>query len=509
MKFPTCQLAVLILIASILSLTGCESPARFDEGRTLPMPPPSLAEAVLPAEPNQTPDQNIVQVAATNADAASNPLAVEEPAASTNFTAEEGVRFALVNNPSLQAIREQRGFALGAVVMARTYQYNPMLQLNFSDAVGPGVTNPLTQSHQLTLALETRGQRGFRKQAAAATVTRTEWDIATQELLIGVAANRAFNTVLYRQRKYDVLEETVKINEKVVDQVKKLAELGRLLPADLIVAQTSLDAARAQLGQGLTAIAFARSDLRRQLGTLDNSFTIDGKLDLPVPTTDFDTLFQVALTNRPDLQSNRMRVAETRAMLDLQIADRYGNPVIGPLYSTNETGLNYYGAYLGGPIPIFNTMKGQILQARATVAQAARTVKQFEVQSGQDVQAALARLEQARKWADQYEATVLPNLRKAVVDIYKLLEQNQPGVDVLKVIGVQQNYLTSFSAYLDALYEVSQARADLAAAVGDLGIAVGLYGNDEETDPAPKPKLLDAAPGNPLDPNPAPANEKP
>ena len=492
-------------------LSGCASP---DATPRLPLPnnsalySPTLAQAGRPesspagsgvvqatATATQTPPTSSPGNAAvaTAPGSTTPPVAAEPPA----LAPVDAVRFALENNPSLMAIREQRGFAQGAVVMARTYQYNPIAQLNFFGAVGEGVTMPFTQAQKVTLDVELFGQRGFRKQAASALVTRTEWDIATQELLIAVAANRAYNTVLYRQRKFEVLEDTVKINEKVVEQVKKLVELGQLRPADLIVARTELDAATAQLGQGRTAIAFARSDLRRQFGTLDDAFTIQGELDLPIPTTEFEVLANAALQKRPDLQSRKAMVAEVQAQRDLRIADRYGNPNIGPLYDTTETGVRFYGVQVGGPIPIFNQRTGEILQAKATVAQATRTVRQFEVQATQDVQAALARYLQARKWADEYATTVLPNLRKALADVNTLLAQNEPGVDVLKVIGVQRNYLTSFSAYLDALYEVSQARADLAAAVGDPAIALGLYAPAPPPDKSPAPQAPEPKPPAP------------
>lgn len=423
------------------------------------------------------------------------------PAASSGprtFTPADAVRFALENNPALQAVREQRGFAQGGLVIAKTYPYNPVSQFTFAGATGDGVTNPVAQAHKITLDVEVRGQRTFRQQAAYATLTRTEWDIATQELLVAVAANRAYNTVLYRQRKLEVLEDTIKLNEQVVEQVKKLADLGRLRPADLIVAQTELDAASAQIGQGRSAIAFARADLRRQFGTLDDSFTVKGELDLPLPTTAFEPLAEAALEKRPDLQSRKLAVAEAQARLNLQVADRYGNPNFGPLFDYNESKNAFYGVQIGGPIPVFNQKRGEILQARATFAQAIASVRQFEVQSAQDVQAALARLAAAQKWADRYSAVVLPNLLRAMKDMNKLLEQNEPGVDVLKVIGVQRNYLTAFSAYLDALYEVSQARADLAAAVGDPALALGLYAPAEPANPLPAPKPL-----------PMPAKDKP
>lgn len=257
-------------------LTGCASP---DATARLPLPnntalystaavptgrmkPYSASSGVVQASgtATQTPPTSPSGTAVKGgAPGPATPPAAGEP---RTFTPAEAVRFALENNPSLQAIREQRGFAQGGLVIAKTYPYNPVSQFTFFAATGEGVTNTLTQAHKITMDIEVRGQRHFRQQAAYATLTRTEWDIATQELLVAVAANRAYNTVLYRQRKLEVLEDTIKLNEQVVEQVKKLADLGRLRPADLIVAQTELDAAGAQLGQGRTAIAFARADLR-------------------------------------------------------------------------------------------------------------------------------------------------------------------------------------------------------------------------------------------------------
>ena len=510
MDFNTGRSARACLIALAGVLTGCAQSPDHVGGRTLPLPPPSLAERATPdtrARPQRSQSGGVVQVSAS-APAAPPSAAQPGPLA---FTPEGAVRFALENNPSLQAVREQRGFAQGGLVIARTYPYNPVSQFQFFAATGEGVTNSLSQAHKITMDVEVRGQRSFRQQAAYAALTRTEWDIATQELLTAVAANRAFNTVLYRQRKLEVLEETIKLNEQTVDQVKKLVDLGRLRPADLIVARTELDAAGAQLGQGRTAIAFARADLRRQFGTLDDSFSVTGDLDLALPTAEFDALAAAALEKRPDLQSRKIAVAEAQARANLQVADRYGNPNLGPAFDYNETKNAFYGFQIGGPIPVFNTKRGEILQARATFARAVADVRQFEVQSAQDVQAALARFAEARKWADRYSAEVLPNLRRAVEDMNKLLEQNEPGVDVLKVIGVQRNYLTAFSAYLDALYEVSQARADLAAAVGDPALAVGLYApGSNPASPLPSLEPLDAA-GPAMHPAPrtAPAKDKP
>jgi outer membrane protein TolC len=487
----------LAFLASTLVLAGCATPDDPYNKRPAPAVPYATRTAIpeaskSAASPPPFRPTGLVQASATMP-------SVPTP---QSFTPTEAVRFTLENNPQLHAVREQRGFAQGGVVIARTYPYNPVIQIFEWGVGGPsssGITNRAFNETTIRLDLELRGQGTHRRAAAGAVVTRTEWEIATQEVLVSVAATRAFNTVLHRAKRLEVLEDTVKLNEEVMDQVKKLVDLGRLRPADLILAKTELDGARAQLGQGKTALTFARADLRRQFGTFDDSFEVKGELDLPVPTMDFKQYEKAALEQRPDLQARRAMVEEAQARLRLQMADRYGNPSVGPAFEYNETRDTFVGIWFFSPMPILNTRQGEIKQAQAMVARSLADVRQLEIQSAQDVQAALARLEEARKWVESYTAEVLPSLKKADQDMRKLLDQNDPGVDVLKVIGVQRNYLLAFSNYLDALLELSQARADLAAAVGDPALALGLYPSNQK--PAPEPNLLPA-------PKPAPALPK-
>ncbi len=474
------------LVARLGSITllacaaGCISPRDPFASEPRSLPPPIFTERRAP-ENNGKSAESKHEVVQTSASTPTGPQV---------YTPEEAIHFALQNNPMLQAVREQRGFAQGGLVIARTYPHNPIASLRTSGVSGPQVTNYVAQAHSITIDVELRGQRFFRQDAAYAALTRTEWEIATQEVAVAVSTIRAFNTVVYRQRKLEVLEDTVKLSKGVIDHVKALVDLNRLRPADLIVAGTELDADRAQLGQGMAALAVARADLRRQLGTLDDSFTVRGDLDLPVPTTDYDVYVEAAREKRPDVQSRKFAVTEAQAKLRLQVADRYGNLSIGPSYEYNETKSNFIGLQLGGPIPVINRKTGEIIQAQATYARALADVRQYEIQAEQDVQAALARLTAAQAWVKSYTAEVLPHLLQAVRDMNLLFEKNDPGVDVLKVLGVQRNYLRAFDNYQDALYELSQARADLAAAIADPAVAIGLYAPSTKPPaqlPPPKP----------------------
>src|SRR5262249_14361565 len=85
---------------------------------------------------------------------------------------------------------------------------------------------------------------------------------------------------------------------------------------------------------------------------------------------------------------------------------------------------------------------------------------------------ALIRLGDARAWAENYRDEVIPNLTRARRDLERLFAAGDQSVDVLKLIDVQRNLLKAYDGYLDALNEVAQARADLAAAGGDPSPAV-------------------------------------
>ena len=69
----------------------------------------------------------------------------------------------------------------------------------------------------------------------------------------------------------------------------------------------------------------------------------------------------------------------------------------------------------------------------------------------------------------------MPDLRRGLADIERLFQDGQPGVDVLRVLDVRRKLLRAQDGYLDALLAYTQALAQLATAVGDPAVAMGLY----------------------------------
>lgn len=387
------------------------------------------------------------------------------------------LRQALENNPSLAVQRRQRGIAAARVVIADTYPFNPTLETRVQRASGPpdaGITNRYPAEAVFLWEVEIRGQRRARREGAAVALTRTEWEVAAAEQALAVQVIRAYGALQYRREKLRLLDETLKLNEQLVADVRRLVDAGRLRTPDLITARSEVVATINLVNAGRVEESTARQDLLRALGVVGGSVEPEGPFEPAAWAPDPAALDQLAVTRRADLQARRLAVAEAAANVRLAVANRYGNPVVGAVYTYDPTRINMVGPQVNLPLPVANSNRGQIFQSEAEHALAADALRQTEINVRQDVAAALARFAATEKQAEQFRTKVLPELRQAVADMEKLFQAGEPGVDVLRVIDVRRKLLQARDGYLDALWAVYQARADLAAAVGEPALGIEL-----------------------------------
>jgi outer membrane protein TolC len=393
------------------------------------------------------------------------------------LTLQGAVQWALELNPALATFRKNRGIAEAAVQIARQYPFNPIIQ----DFVwyaqgpqinrGPSVTNPIFNEHTSRLDLELRGQGRYRRAMAQAALTRTEWEIAAQELLVSIQVIRAFNTLLYRQEKYRLLEEGAQLTEQVAEFTKQLVDQGALRSADLLLANADIVDAHNALGSARSVLVVAENDLRRALGMIDESFAAVGTLEKGYVPPPAGILVQAGLERRPDLHGLQFAVREAEQRLNLEVANRWGNPSLGPAMEYSESSVIFTGIWMIWQLPVLNTRRGEIRQRRAELARAFEALNQGELQMKLDVSTALARLERAEGVVKNFANNVLPNLRQTREEFDKLYQAGQPGVTLAQIIDIRRRLLTTRDAYLDALFELSQAQTDLATSVADLSFA--------------------------------------
>ncbi len=389
------------------------------------------------------------------------------------WSIDTAVQWTLLYNPALAALRQQRGIAAAAVVIARTYPFNPVWTNKLFADNGPesaGITNRLAMEQRISIDLEVRGQGKYRRQAAYAALSRTDWEIAFQEQTFALRVIRAFDALLYAQARLRLGEDTVRLDQQIVEQVRTLVGRGLLRPEDLVVAQSEVSSAGAALGPTRSTLQRAEQELRLALGVTADSLPIQGTLEVTAPMPPAEALVAAALESRPDFRARQIAVAEAEARVRLAVADRYGNPNVGPDYEYNETRVNFIGAQITVPLPVFNTHQGEIQQRKAEQARALLDLQSTEVAVRQGVLGALNRLRNAHAWVDSYRSQILPAQEALRTQMEALFAQGR--VDVLKVIDLRRKQLQARGGYLDALYEARQAQADLAAAVGDLSLAL-------------------------------------
>jgi cobalt-zinc-cadmium efflux system outer membrane protein len=412
-----------------------------------------------------------------------------------DLTLGQAVGFALGHNPELMAIRQQHGIAAAAVVTANIYPFNPTYEGRFRPADGPAiatVVNHFDHEHTILLELELHGQRRYRRCEAQAGLRKTDWDIATQELALAVRTVRAYQTLIYRRQKLELLGEFEKLDRQGVDRVNQLVQAGRLRGSDLILARAEVDDVVSQLGPARTQIAVARAELRRALGTVDLAFNVGGSLDVISPAWDVASLADIAMARRPEIPSRQAAIRQAEAALKLAIANRRGNISAGPTYEYDPTEVNLIGATITMPLPLWNRHQGEIQQRQAERIRAVYDLRQAEIDIRQDVEAALQRYASAKSAVAAFQSTVIPNLQTALSQMQQLFINGDPSVDVLRIIDVRRRLIHSRDLALDALFELQQSWTDMLAASGDLSV---LHIDGSEVIPVSGPSGQISTPG--------------
>jgi len=401
-----------------------------------------------------------------------NALAEEPPPAPlppSRLTLPEAVTFALQYNPELAAFRQQRGIAAAQVVIAETYPFNPVLENRVQQSSGPAsgtITNQVPVEEILLWEVELRSQRTYRRQGASAVLSKTDWQIAHQEQTVAVNVMRAFTTLLYRRQKLGLAEEALRFNEQLVNDLRKLMTGGQLTAADLVLGRSEVANNRDLVGAAQESFVAARHDLARAIGVLEVAFQPQGSLELPAAVQDVGALEELALVRRADFRATQAAVDEARANLRLAVANRYGNPSLGPIFTYDPTRISSIGLQFNFPLPIINTHRGEIMQREAELSLALANLRQSEFLIRQDVDSAVARLKAAHERAEAYRTDLLPELRKGVEQMEKLFTAAVSGVDVLRVVDVRRKLLAARDSYLDTLWRAAEARVDLVAAIG-------------------------------------------
>jgi cobalt-zinc-cadmium efflux system outer membrane protein len=404
-------------------------------------------------------------------------IAHAQPA--TELTVDELVARAIADSPDLRATRAEIEAAVGRLRQAGL-RPNPMLELGGQKALGPD--NNLVIG--LTLPLDLNGRKEGRVGVAQRELEMKRAQVRDRERRLAADIRMKAGDLLAARRSLTIADDLLRVNRDALRLVRDRVREGAVPALDeslMLVEVNRLDATRQLLasrvdiaGLQLKALAGMRPDV---------PFTVRGDLASSAPLPSPDDAVRQALANRPDLEVARADVAVALARIRKEQAEGRWDASVnvgyqrqdfgyGDLNGVTSTGatrpiqdvFHYFGAGVSIMLPVRNRNQGNITAAEAEAQAADRRLDFTELIIRQEVAAALAQHEAARRSLEIYERGVRDVATRNLTLVRQSYELGRGTL--LDVIAEQRRYIDVENGYTDTLKQVYDAAVEIARVTG-------------------------------------------
>ncbi|MDR3620227.1 MAG: TolC family protein [Paludisphaera borealis] len=455
------------------------------------------------------------------------PFASPEPAVGHQSVSLQAALYgALTGNPDLVALREGNPAAASAeaVEVARRFPttLNPTLWIDYRpisliprETFGTGAGGGSSSKNgsfyhnggnylylSLRQPVELGHQTTHRYHIAKAAYDSLQWTVLQAELTALVQTYRFFQTAAYNRERTRVAEELASFNDKLLESLQRRLEANQVTAADVALARVESRAARQLVKAARQTYVVALTDLRNQIGVPETAGTVEplGEFTLPtyVPEVDEQLMIQTALQNRPDIHAARAFARGADASVRLAKADRIPTPVIGPEWEIDEVGVQYVGLVFISPLPIVNNGTPLVKQREAEHRRAHVALQQVQQRAVSQVRASVAKWNGARELVND-SAGLIDELAQEVSVLERLFQAGQS--DLTKLMQARQRLIQLQNAQLDAVWQATQAQADLLLAIGTPTMIRGMLAQAQrDATPGPDsavPPIFETAPPPP------------
>jgi cobalt-zinc-cadmium efflux system outer membrane protein len=346
--------------------------------------------------------------------------------------------------------------------------------------------------------IELGHQGRYRYAIAKSALTQQRWTVVQAELLALVQTYRFFQTAAYRREKLRVARELAAFNDHLVETLKRRLEAGQVMADVVTLAEVESEATRQLAKAAKQDYARALTDLRNQLGTPGAvSAEPFGEFVLPayIPPAEDQQFVETALQSRPEIHAARAQVEGAQAAINLAKGDRIPTPVVGPTYERDEQGTQFFGFVYITPIPVLNNGMPLVRQREAEYRRACVALEQLQQRTVAQVTAALANWNEANELTKETTG-LTAKLRGKVESLERSFEAGQ--TDLTKLLQARQRLIQLENAELDAVWQATQAQADLLTALGAPTLMAVLQNQEAEASrPSSPPPAVPAA-GSPF-----------
>ncbi len=390
-----------------------------------------------------------------------------------SITVEEAVQVALERNLELKVQEQELGIAQGALVNARLFP-NPELELQGESDTVFSNEGESRFSVGLGQTFLIGPKRRSRIEIAELTMNKTRRDIENSRRLLRAQVKDAFYALLLLQERGKQADELIEINKRLVELTEGRFREGFGSALDVNLAQIQLQQVQSNRAQIEKELSVAKTTLNLFLGRPATAplITAGEFTDRPVQV-DPAQLEQMAVTQRADLNSQRVAVEIAGKQIDLAKAERIPDVTVSLDYSQDRSvfpGLNFTdhsrlaGLKLSVPIPLFNRNQGEIIQAKSRQTQATLERGLLHAVIEKELSDAATRLEVARQMVARIRDGILP----LAGDHFRLAETAyaRGQASILDVMEAQRRFSEARLGSLEAQYEYNVALVELERVIG-------------------------------------------
>ena len=387
--------------------------------------------------------------------------------AGQRLTLDEAVAKAVEQHPLLAEGQRRIEAAQGQQHQAGL-RYNPKLILQSENARIPGST-PFVYGREtdnfayLHQTLETAGKRGKRVELASQGLRSAELELSVLRRTVARTVVLAYWAAAGAQRMYELLEESRKNFQQIVEYHEIRVREGAMAESDLL--RVKLEAGRIALAANNAKLdaARARIELFRAMG------------QTAFPEVEFAEPLEVqqdrgmmadaamALEKRPEVQLARARLEQARRAL--RLAEANARPNYDALLGYKRTaGFDTVIAGVQVDLPFMNRNQGNIETAAAEIKAAEAALAATEAIVKAEVEAAQAEYEMRRQQVRDF----LGRIRAEAVETSKIAQAayRLGGADLLRLLDAERVRIEIDQLNYRAMMEYRQSIAVLEFALG-------------------------------------------
>lgn len=423
-----CRFFVPLALA-LTSLTGASALAQQDRGAPAPVAAPATAASF------------------------------SSPSAPPPLTLAQAIRTALDGHPELSAARREIEATQGARLQAGAFQ-NPTLSAEIEDVRRDSRTTTVLLSQPIELG----GKRGARIEAAERAIALARAQLEARQVELQANVTAAFFAALIAQDRVQLAQGSLDLAAKGSLAASHRVRAGKVSPIEETKAKVAEAGVRLEWLQAQGELQTGLQQLRALLGRAPAFQTLDGDA-VTLPAARSAEAVEQRLADAPALRQARLDVQRFAALAALEQAKRMPDLTLtAGAMRDREAGRNQAVVGISVPLPIFDTNRGNIVEALRRQDKAEDELLAVELRLRAEAGAARQRHVTALAEVDALQKDILPGARAAFDAATKGFELGKFAY--LDVLDAQRTLLQARSQHLRALAEAHRAATDLDRLLG-------------------------------------------